>query len=56
MSTLTDAKLPVFQTPIRRYKAFQKAALAGVLVNEVDDPYAEDGWSDYVSVSKELFT
>lgn len=54
MATLAEAKLPTFKTFIRRYKAFQKAALEGVLVNQVDDPHAEDAWSDYVNVSKEL--
>lgn len=54
LATLAEAKLPTFRTFIRRYKAFQKAALEGVLVNEVDDAHAQDAWSDYVNVSKEL--
>lgn len=54
IATLSEANLPVFKTYIRRYKAFQKAALEGVLIKEVDDPHAEDGWSDYVNVLKEL--
>lgn len=53
-ATLQEAKLPAFKTHIRRYKVFQKAALEGVLVKDVADVHAEDGWSDYVSVSKEL--
>lgn len=39
VSTLMEAKLPVFSTMIRRLKAFQKAALAGVLVKNIADPY-----------------
>lgn len=56
LATLAEAKLPTFKTVIRRYKAFQKAALEGVLVNEIDSPYAEEAWSDYVNVSKELLS
>lgn len=54
LSTLIDAKLPVFNTMIRRLKAFQKAALAGVLVKDVTDPYSAAAWEDYVKVVKEL--
>lgn len=53
-ATLQEANLPVFKTFIRRYKVFQKAALEGVLVKDVADVHADDGWSDYVSISKEL--
>lgn len=52
---LTGAGLPVFATEIRRYKAFQKAALAGVLVKDVDDDYAEIAWNDYAAVADEIF-
>jgi len=54
LATLHEAKLPTFNTYIRRYKAFQKAALEGVLVKDADDPHAEDGWNDYTNVSKEF--
>ncbi len=53
-TTLEGAKLPVFGTGIRRFVAFQKAALKGVLVNEVSDPKAQDGWEDYKRVGEEL--
>lgn len=46
--------LPVFRSVIRRYAAFAKAGLSGVLVNEVDDARAAAGWSDYESVGKEI--
>jgi chromosome partitioning protein len=52
--TLEKAGLPVFQTDIRRYKAYQKAALAGVLVRDVDDDYAAAAWNDYAAVVAEL--
>lgn len=54
MATLEELKCPTFKTFIRRYKVFQKAALEGVLVKDVNDVHAQDGWSDYVNVSKEL--
>ena len=53
LNTLREAGLPFFQTVVRRYKAFQKAALDGVLVFEVADPHAADAWADYVQVAKE---
>lgn len=52
--TLEKAGLPVFQTDIRRYKAFQKAALSGQLVKDVADDYAAAAWSDYAAVVEEL--
>ena len=54
MATLEQAKLPVFLTGIRRFVAFQKAALQGVPVYDADDPRAQDGWNDYLRVGKEL--
>ena len=53
--TLEKADLPVFATDIRRYKAYQKAALAGVLVKDVADDYATAAWSDYAAVVGEIF-
>jgi len=43
-----------YSEDIRRYKAFQKAALDGVLVREVADPHAADAWEDYVQVVREV--
>ena len=54
--TLVDAGLPVFGVHIRRYKAFQKAALSGILVRDVEDEYAAAAWGDYVAVAKEILT
>ncbi|MBK9169083.1 MAG: ParA family protein [Bryobacterales bacterium] len=53
-STLGEAGLPLFKTGIRRLAAFQKAALGGQLVSEVNDPRAPFGWEDYASVGKEI--
>jgi chromosome partitioning protein len=51
---LHEAKMPLFAGRIRRLVAFQKAALAGVIVNCVHDPRAVQGWEDYMCVGKEL--
>ena len=53
-ATLEEAKLPVFQTGIRRFVAFQKAALQGVPVYETNDPRAQEAWEDYKRVGEEL--
>ncbi len=51
---LKKAGLPFFKTFIRRYKAFQKAALDGVLVKDVSDAYAAEAWVDYRAIVKEI--
>lgn len=52
---LEEIKLPLFKGYIRRFVAFQKAALEGRVVLDVRDEHAEDGWADYEAVGKELF-
>lgn len=54
MATLLGAGLPVFKRGIRRFVAFQKAALNGVPIYEIDDPKAEEGWQDYLNVGEEI--
>lgn len=51
---LQEANLPVFEQGIRRFAAFQKAALKGLPVYSVKDPRAEAGWHDYEKVSEEI--
>ncbi|PSN11136.1 chromosome partitioning protein ParA [filamentous cyanobacterium CCT1] len=51
---LLTTGLPLFAGGIRRYAAFQKAALAGTAVYDVKDPKAELGWQDYVAIGKEV--
>ena len=51
---LAEEALPVFAAGVRRLAAFQKAALAGVVVNKVDDPRAQWAWEDYWAVGKEI--
>jgi chromosome partitioning protein len=51
---LVNAGQPIFATGIRRFAAFQKAAQAGILVYQVRDPRAMEGWQDYLRVGEEL--
>ena len=51
---LQTANLPIFERGIRRFAAFQKAALQGVPVYTVKDPQAEAGWQDYEKVGNEI--
>lgn len=53
-SALLSAGLPTFQTGIRRLAVFQRAALEGVPVNAVKDPYAQIAWRCYAEVAKEI--
>ncbi|MBE9060731.1 ParA family protein [cf. Phormidesmis sp. LEGE 11477] len=51
---LQEANLPIFDQGIRRFAAFQKAALQGVPVYMVKDQRAETGWQDYENVGGEI--
>lgn len=51
---LAEAGLPLFKGQIRRFVAFQKAALDGVTVDAVRDEHAADGWADYLAIGKEI--
>lgn len=48
--------LPLFKGRIRRFVAFQKAALAGVPVYEAKDQRASLGWTDYQKIGKEILS
>jgi chromosome partitioning protein len=52
---LTNAGLPLFKGQIRRFVAFQKAALDGLTVDQVKDDHATDGWEDYRAIGREIF-
>lgn len=45
---------PVLKTMIRRYAAYQKAGLNGCLVRDVSDDYAQEAWSDYKNLMREI--
>jgi len=51
---IKEMGLPTFKAEIHRLVAFQKAALAGRPVYEVDDPRAARAWEDYTAVGKEI--
>jgi len=51
---LQEANLPVFDQGIRRFSAFQKAAMAGLPVYSVKDQRAESAWQDYEAVGEEI--
>jgi chromosome partitioning protein len=51
---LRDSGIATFRAGIRRLVAFQKAALAGCLVHEADDPRGPLGWDDYRAAGREL--
>jgi chromosome partitioning protein len=51
---LRTNKISIFKTGIRRFVAFQKAALTGVPVYAVNDPRSEQAWQDYLAVGKEI--
>lgn len=51
---LLEAHLPLFDRSIRRYAAYQKAALAGVPVYDIKDAKAELAWQDYKAVGQEI--
>ncbi|WP_413176498.1 AAA family ATPase [Anabaena azotica] len=51
---LTEAGLPLFKGYIRDAVAFQKAALSGVLVNQVADSRAKMAGRDYQQIAQEV--
>jgi chromosome partitioning protein len=51
---LMENGLPVFKSMIRRTSGFGKAALAGQIIKDVNDPRLYSAWEDYVAVGKEL--
>jgi hypothetical protein len=44
---------PYFKTGIRRFVAYQKAALAGV-VSQANDPRAQYALADYLALGQEI--
>jgi chromosome partitioning protein len=52
---LRDKGLRLFKAEIPRLVAYQRAALAGVVVSEVADPRAERAWAEYAHVGREMF-
>lgn len=46
--------VPLFDGHIRRRVAFERAALSGVAIKDVNEKRAGDGWEDYVKVGREI--
>jgi len=53
---IKSANLPIFEGGIRRYSAYQKAALGGIPVFETGDPKSKIAWADYQAIGKEILT
>lgn len=51
---LSDNGIPVFKTLIRRTVGFQKAALAGLPIRDLDDARSKTAWADYQELGKEI--
>jgi chromosome partitioning protein len=51
---ILKAGLPIFQGGIRRLAVFQKAALEGISVGQVNDPYSKAAWQCYQQVGLEI--
>jgi chromosome partitioning protein len=52
--SLLKAGLPLFNSSIRRFQAYKKAALVGASVDKVNDSKSKIAWKDYQDVCKEL--
>jgi chromosome partitioning protein len=53
---LEAENIPTLKHSIRRYKAYETAALMGKPVNETGDRYGRIAWSDVVAVCEEIFS
>lgn len=53
---LQERDIPVFNSMIRRRKAFETASQAGVIVRDVRKRRAMEGWEDYGRVLDEIVT
>jgi chromosome partitioning protein len=51
---LVGEGIPLFAIDIPRLKAFEKAAAAGLTVQEVDDPRARRAWDAYAAAGREI--
>lgn len=51
---LTEMGVPLFGGELRRFIAYQKAALAGDIVTNVKDAHAADAWNDIQRIWREL--
>lgn len=50
------AEFPLFEQSIRQFAAYEKAALEGVVVNQVKDRNARIAWKEFEAVGKEILS
>lgn len=53
-ATLEELNIPTFKGSVHRLIAFQKAALKGVPVSQVDDARAWSAWNDYEQIGEQI--
>jgi chromosome partitioning protein len=53
-TSLQKANVPVFETAIRRFTAYDRAVIQGVPVYASDERKAMDAWEDYEKVGREV--
>lgn len=53
-SLLASANIPVFESAIVQYTAFERAPLWGVTVDRYPDRYAKEAWQCYQGVGQEI--
>ncbi len=53
-ASLQKAGVPVFETTVRRFTAYDRAVMQGVPVYASDDRKAADAWQDYERVGEEV--
>lgn len=51
---LIEGGIPVFQSMVRRTVGYQKAALAGIPIRDLEDARLRTAWKDYQSLGKEI--
>ncbi|MEG3440034.1 ParA family protein [Pannus brasiliensis CCIBt3594] len=51
---LSEGEIPVFKTMIRRTVGYQKAALAGVPIRDLNDAKLRVAWNDYKALGNEI--
>lgn len=53
-TSLQRAEVPVFETAVRRFTAYDRAVIQGVPVYASDERRAADAWEDYEKVGREV--
>jgi chromosome partitioning protein len=51
---LNQENVPTFKSGIRRFVAFERAPMAGVVVNEYPDPKSKIAWKGYENLGREV--